>query len=60
VLDRGRAAGFETAQITYLIGNRPAQRAYERAGFAVVDEKRDTQFEAVFGAPGTARMIRSL
>lgn len=56
VLDRGRAAGFDKAQITYLIGNAPAQRAYERAGFSATDEKRDPQFEAIFGAPGTVRM----
>jgi ribosomal protein S18 acetylase RimI-like enzyme len=56
VLDRGRSAGFGKAQITYLIGNTPAQRAYERAGFVLVDEKRDPQFEAIFGRPGTSRM----
>jgi ribosomal protein S18 acetylase RimI-like enzyme len=56
ILDRGRAAGFRKAQITYLIGNTPAQRAYERAGFSALDEKRDPQFEAIFGAPGTVRM----
>jgi ribosomal protein S18 acetylase RimI-like enzyme len=56
VLDRGRTAGFNKAQITHLLGNLPAQRTYERAGFAKVDEKRDPQFEAIFGAPGTARM----
>jgi len=56
VLERGRAEGFAHAQITYLIGNTRAERAYERAGFSKVDEKRDPQFEAIFGAPGTARM----
>jgi ribosomal protein S18 acetylase RimI-like enzyme len=56
VLERGRAAGFRKAQITYLIGNAPARRAYERAGFSAMDEKRDPQFEAIFGAPGTVRM----
>src|SRR5258708_37082330 len=28
ILERGRAAGFHKAQITYLVGNIPAQRAY--------------------------------
>jgi ribosomal protein S18 acetylase RimI-like enzyme len=60
ILARGRTAGFRKAQITYLIGNTPAQRAYERAGFAFVDEKRDPQFEAIFGAPGTVRMWMDL
>jgi ribosomal protein S18 acetylase RimI-like enzyme len=60
VLDRGRAAGFRKAQITYLVGNEPARRAYERAGFVDVDGKRDPQFEVIFGAPGTTRMWMDL
>lgn len=60
ILARGRAAGFGKAQITYLFGNTPAERAYERAGFAKQDEKRAPEFEAVFGRPGTVRMWRDL
>jgi translation initiation factor 4G len=60
ILERGRAAGFHEAQITFLEGNTPAQRTYERAGFAAIDGKRDPQFEAIFGAPGTVRMTRKL
>ena len=56
ILDRGRAAGFRKAQITYLVGNTPAQRAYERVGFTEMDHKSDPQFEAIFDAPGTVRM----
>lgn len=60
ILERGRAAGFRKAQISYLIGNAPAQRAYERVGFYEVDSKRDPQFEAIFGSPGTVRMWMDL
>jgi translation initiation factor 4G len=60
VLDRGRAAGFRTAQISYLIGNTPAQRAYERVGFETEDEKRDKTFEAMIGSPGCVRMRMAL
>jgi translation initiation factor 4G len=60
ILERGRARGFKTAQIGYLLGNLPAQRAYERVGFTTVDEKRDPDFEAVLGCPGIARMLRDL
>jgi translation initiation factor 4G len=60
VLDRGRAAGYARAQIGVLIGNTPAQRAYESAGFKVVDAKRDAAFEAALGSPGIARMHRDL
>jgi ribosomal protein S18 acetylase RimI-like enzyme len=60
ILARGRAAGHRKAQISFLIGNTAAQRTYERAGFAVVSEKRHADFEATFGAPGTACMWRDL
>lgn len=56
ILERGRAQGFTKAQISHLIGNEPAQRCYERAGFRFVDDVRDPSFEAIFGRPGVARM----
>ena len=58
VIDLGRRRGHRKFQIGVLIGNTPAQRAYEGAGFAVSDEKRDPAFEATFGAPGIRRMLR--
>jgi ribosomal protein S18 acetylase RimI-like enzyme len=59
-LEEGRERGCERAQISCLIGNDAAQRAYERAGFQVVEERRDAEFERMLGAPGFSRMIRSL
>jgi hypothetical protein len=41
-----------------LIGNRPAQRANEGAGFKVVDEVKHPSFEATFGTPGLRRLLR--
>jgi hypothetical protein len=58
ILDAGRARGFTKFQIGVLIGNTPAQRAYEGVGFSVVDEKTDPAFEATFGTPGIRRMAR--
>ena len=40
-----------------LIGNDAAQRAYEKNGFVVIDEKRHPEFEAAYGCPG-ARLLR--
>jgi len=60
ILDRGRASGYRRSQIGYLLGNTPAVTAYERVGFMTVDEKRHPDFEAVFGSPGIARMVREL
>ncbi len=59
-LEEGRRRGHEIAQIMILIGNTPAQRAYERAGFALADEKRSAEFESATGSPGLARLLRPL
>lgn len=57
MLERGRQHGATVADIGVLIGNDPAQRAYEKCGFAVIEEKRDAAFEAAYGCPG-ARLLR--
>jgi len=59
-LDEGRRRGFRRAQISCLIGNDAAQRAYERAGFEVVEDRRRPEFEKLIGAPGFVRMCRDL
>jgi ribosomal protein S18 acetylase RimI-like enzyme len=58
ILARGAARGHARTQIGVLIGNTPAQRAYEGVGFRVVDEKRSDAFEATFACPGIRRMLR--
>jgi ribosomal protein S18 acetylase RimI-like enzyme len=57
MMDRGRQRGAQTADIGVLLGNDPAQRAYEKCGFQVVQEVRDAEFEHVYGSAG-ARMLR--
>jgi translation initiation factor 4G len=59
-LDKGRAARFARATISFLIGNEPAERAYARAGFVFVGEKRDPAFEAIIGAPGFRMFARTI
>lgn len=59
-LDKGRAAGFARATISFLIGNEPAERAYAKAGFVLADEKRDPGFEAIIGAPGFRMFARAM
>ncbi|QDF40103.1 GNAT family N-acetyltransferase [Bradyrhizobium symbiodeficiens] len=59
-LDAGRAAGFRQALISFLIGNDVAERAYAKAGFGFVEEKRDPAFEAIIGAPGFRRFVRTM
>ena len=59
-LDKGRAAGFARATISFLIGNEPAERAYAKAGFAFAEEKGDPDFEAIIGAPGFRMFARTI
>lgn len=60
ILAKGRKQGFRRAQINMYIGNTPAQKAYEKHGFKVVDEKRHPDFEEEIGSPGMARLLRDL
>ena len=60
VIKQGREKGFRHAQVNIYIGNTSAQRLYEKHGFAILDEMRDSYFEAEIGSPGMARMLRDL
>jgi len=60
ILERGRSRGAAFADIGVLIGNDPAQRAYEKAGFKVTGEKRHPEFEAVYKSPGIRSLSRTL
>ncbi len=39
-----------------LLGNTPAQRAYERIGFRIHQERRSEELERMLGTPGTAQL----
>jgi ribosomal protein S18 acetylase RimI-like enzyme len=60
VLDEGRRRGHALAQLTILLGNAPAQRAYEKLGFKRAEERRHPDFEAAIGCPGLGRLTRDL
>ena len=60
ILDRGRKRGATIGDVGVLIGNDPAQRAYEKAGFKVVGEKRHPEFEAVYKSPGIRSLTQAL
>ena len=59
-LDVGASQGFIDAQISFVIGNAAAERAYAKAGFSLVEERRHHEFEAAVGAPGLKRFGRRL
>jgi len=60
ILERGRARGAIVSDVSVFIGNDGAQRAYEKCGFEVVGEKRDPEFEKVYGTPGTRTLRRAI
>jgi GNAT superfamily N-acetyltransferase len=59
-LDVARAAGFKRAQISFFMGNTPAERAYTKGGFVFAEEKRAKDFEAAMGIPGIKRFARDI
>ena len=59
-LDRARAAGFRRAQISFFMGNDPAERAYTKSGFTLAEQKTAPDFEAAFGIPGIKRFARDI
>ena len=60
IMERGRKRGATVSDISVFIGNDSAQRAYEKAGYAVVEERRHPEFEAVYKTPGVRTLRRSL
>ena len=60
VLERGRQRGATVAEVSVLIGNVPAQRSYEKAGYQVVAEACHPEFEALYKCPGLRLLRRSL
>lgn len=60
MLAEGRRRGHAEAQISILIGNVAAERAYEQVGFRHRDERRSEAFDRLLGCPGVARLWRAL
>ena len=60
IIENGRQKGFRRSQINIYIGNTSAQKAYEKKGFKILDEKLDPYFEKEIGSPGMARLLLDL
>ncbi|MBU4401162.1 MAG: GNAT family N-acetyltransferase [Actinobacteria bacterium] len=56
-ISRGRREGFPRVQLSCFIGNTPAERAYRKIGFEVVDRYPSEPFEKIFGCPGMSRLV---
>ena len=48
------------AQISFLIGNAPAEKCYRGCGFAFAEDKVTKEFEAAMGVAGLRRLARAL
>jgi translation initiation factor 4G len=59
-LNIAHAAGFKRAQISFFMGNTPAERAYAKAGFTFAEQKTAPDFEAALGIPGVTRYARDV
>ncbi|SRR5450759_161179 len=55
-----RTEGLANVQVGVFIGNKPAQKAYEKFGFKAVNEKTDPAFEEMTGSPGLMQMSLDL
>ena len=51
------ARGFADISV---LGNDPAQRAYEKEGFRFASEKRNAEIERTWGSPGLRLLRRAL
>ncbi len=60
IMDRGRAKGAVIGEVGVFIGNDSAQKAYEKIGFEVVEEKLHPDFEVVYKCPGVRQLRRTL
>ena len=52
--------GFEFMQLGMMVGNVPARKAYEKAGFEVVETRISPDFEKLFYSPGMQLLKRQL
>jgi ribosomal protein S18 acetylase RimI-like enzyme len=60
MLETMRRRGPNHAQISFLIGNEPAEHCYRACGFQFAEDKTAAEFEAAMGVPGLRRLAREL
>ena len=60
VIGEAGEKGFSKVQVNVYIGNDPAIKLYEKAGFAIAEEKPDEFFEKIIGAPGMVSLVKDI
>lgn len=58
-IELGRDRGYTQAQVLCLNGNIRAERAWQRNGFELHSDYRDTSFEQTYGCPGLRLYLRA-
>jgi ribosomal protein S18 acetylase RimI-like enzyme len=59
-IESARDAGFKRMQVSFFMGNTPAERAYAKAGFSFAEQKTAPDFQAALGIPGVTRYARDV
>jgi translation initiation factor 4G len=60
LLVKMKISGPSRAQISFLLGNTPAEKCYRACGFEFAEDKVAKEFEAAMGVPGLRRLARGL
>jgi ribosomal protein S18 acetylase RimI-like enzyme len=60
MLGEMRHSGPKRAQISFLIGNAPAEKCYRACGFEFAEDKTAKDFQAAMSVPGIRRLVRGL
>lgn len=60
VAAEAKEQGFGKVQVNVYLGNEPAIKMYEKAGFSIVEEKPDEFFERMIGVPGMVSLTRDI
>jgi translation initiation factor 4G len=60
LLETMKVSGPKCAQISFLLGNAPAEAAYRACGFTFAEDKTAKDFEDAMGVPGIRRLERDL
>lgn len=59
-IESARDANFKRMQVSFFMGNTPAERAYTKAGFKFAGQKTAPDFQAALGIPGVTRYARDI
>ena len=60
MLDDMGESGPQRVQISFLMGNTPAEHCYRACGFAFAEDKTANDFAAAMGVPGIRRLARDI